>query len=215
MILNTDTTVVTPAPSSKMAELEPLLINLDSLMCQQTLVRLFELHEHLKITTPAKGKNELKRIGMIRAHNEEKLEGEMEAGLTPEEHLQDQIAPLTDLIPPLLVSSEKDQAEIKKSEKELKDLEKQFNELKTKQESELNELKEKLSKAKEKFDKGTSDSAVLQSGKDKVVVEITETDPRVKTEKFELIHDFKISGQIGEAGQQDKLTYAARIHQID
>ena len=87
--------------------------------------------------------------------------------------------------------------------------------MKTKQESELNELKEKLSKAKEKCDKGTSDNAVLQSGKDKVVVEITETAPRVKTEKFELMHDFKISGQIGEAGQQDKLTYATLIHQID
>ena len=37
----------------------------------------------------------------------------------------------------------------------------------------------------------------------------------VKTEKFELKHDFKILGQIGEAGQQDKLTYVALIHQID
>ena len=160
----------------KMAELEPLLINLDSLMCQQTLERLLELHKHLKITTSATGKSKLKLIGMIRAHNEEKLEGEIETGVTPEEYLQDQIALLTDLIPPPLVSLEKDQAEIEKNEKELKDLEKQFNELKSKQESELNELKEKLSKAKEKCDKGTSDSAELQFGKDKVAVEITETD---------------------------------------
>ena len=145
-----------------MAELEPLLINLDSLMCQQTLERLLELHKHLKITTPATGKSKLKLIGMIRAHNEEKLEGEIETGVTPEEYLQDQIALLTDLIPPPLVSLEKDQAEIENSEKELKDLEKQFNELKSKQESELNELKEKLSKAKEKCDKGMSDSAESQ-----------------------------------------------------
>ena len=61
---------------------------------------------------------------MICAHNEEKLEGEMEMGVTPEEYSQDQIALLTDLTPPPLVSSEKDQAEIKKSEKELKDLDK-------------------------------------------------------------------------------------------
>ena len=52
--------------------------------------------------------------------------------------------------------------------------------MKTKQESELNGLKEKLSKAKEKCDKGTSDSAMLQSGKDKVAVEITETVPGSK-----------------------------------
>ena len=182
---------------------------------QQTLERLLELHKHLKITTPATGKIKLKLIGMIGEHNEEKFAGEMETGLTPEEYLQDQIALLTDLIPPPFVSLEKDQAEIEKSEKELKDLEKQFYELKSKQESELNELKEKLSKAKEKCDKGTSGSAELQSGKDKVTVEITETASGIKTEKFELKRDFKISGQIGEAGQQDKLTYVALIHQID
>ena len=82
-----------------MVELEPLLINFDSLMCQQTLERLLELHKHLKITTPAMGKSKLKLIGMIRAHNEEKLEGEIEMGVTPKEYLQDQIALLTDLIP--------------------------------------------------------------------------------------------------------------------
>ena len=98
----------------------------------------------MKITTLATGKSKLKLIGMIRAHNEEKLEGKIEMGVTPEEYLQDQIALLTDLIPPPLVSLEKDQAEIEKSEKELKDLGKQFNELKSKQESELSELKEKL-----------------------------------------------------------------------
>ena len=87
--------------------------------------------------------------------------------------------------------------------------------MKSKQESELNELKEKLSKTKEKCDKGTSDSAELQSGKDKVAAEITETTPGIKTEKFELKRDFKISGKIGEAGQQDKLTYVVLIHQID
>ena len=65
-----------------MAELEPLLINLDSLMCQQTLKRLLELHKHLKITTPTTEKSKLKLIGMIRAHNEEKLEGEIETEVT-------------------------------------------------------------------------------------------------------------------------------------
>ena len=100
-----------------MAELEPLLVNLDSLMCQQTLERLLELCKHLKITTPATGKSKLKLIGMIPALNEEKLEGEIETGVTPEEYLQDQIALLTDLIPQPLVSLEKDQAEIEKSGK--------------------------------------------------------------------------------------------------
>ena len=75
-----------------MAELEPLLINLHSLMCQQTLKRLLELHKHLKITTPATGKSKFKLIDMFRVHNKEKLEGEIETGVTPEEYLQDQIA---------------------------------------------------------------------------------------------------------------------------
>ena len=43
-----------------------------------------------------------------------------------------------------------------------------------------------------------SDSAELQSGKDKDAVEITETTSGIKTEKFELKRDLKISGQIGE-----------------
>ena len=77
-----------------MAELEPLLIDLDSLMCEQTLERLLELHKHLKITTPATGKSKLKLIGMIRAHNEEKLEGEIETGVTQEEYLQDLLSPI-------------------------------------------------------------------------------------------------------------------------
>ena len=55
----------------------------------------------------------------------------------------------------------------------------------------------------------------LQSGKDKVAVEIPDTASGIKTEKFELKRDFKISGQIGEAGQQEKLTYVTLIHQID
>ena len=92
MILNSGSTVVISALLIKMAELEPLLINLDSWMCQLTLERLLELHKHLKITTPVTGKSKLKLIGMIRAHNEEKLEGEIETGVTPEEYLQDQIA---------------------------------------------------------------------------------------------------------------------------
>ena len=61
-------------------------------MCRQTLERLLELHKHLKITTSATGKSKLKLISMIRGHNEEKLEGEIEAGVTPEEYLQDQFA---------------------------------------------------------------------------------------------------------------------------
>ena len=72
---------------------------------------------------PFNRKGKLKLIGMIRAHNEEKLEGETEMGVMPEEYLQDQIALLTDLIPPPLVPLKKDQAEIENSEKELKDLE--------------------------------------------------------------------------------------------
>ena len=88
MILNSDSTVVISALLIKMAELEPLLINLDNLMCQQTLERLLELHKHLKIITPATGKSKLKVVGMIRAHNEEKLEGEIETGVMPEEYLQ-------------------------------------------------------------------------------------------------------------------------------
>ena len=58
-----------PALSFKIVEPEPLLINLDGLMCQQTLERLLELHKHVKIITSATGKSKLKLVGMIRVHN--------------------------------------------------------------------------------------------------------------------------------------------------
>ena len=37
----------------------------------------------------------------------------------------------------------------------------------------------------------------------------------VKTEKLEIKWNFKLSGQIGEAGQLGKLTYVAVIHEIE
>ena len=37
----------------------------------------------------------------------------------------------------------------------------------------------------------------------------------MKTEKLEIKRDFKLSGQIGEAGQPGKLTYVAVIHEIE
>ena len=93
------------------------------------------------------------------------------------------------------------------------------SDLKIKQEQEMNDLKEKLSKLKQqKKDVKPSENEVdgltevkdlgqdnLQHGKEY----------GVKLGSSILKHEFKISGQIGEPGQTEKLTFVSLTHQID
>ena len=160
------------------------------------------------MTTSTEGKSKLKLITAIRAHNEEACEGEMDQGVTPVDYVQDQIAFLTGDPPSL----EGDLAEKAKQEKELKELQKQMDELKLKQEA---ELKLKLSKAKGETvekEKGNSTELKLEM---ETAVKSSKPALGLKTEKFEIKRDFKLSGQIGEAGQLGKLTYVAVIHEIE
>ena len=195
-----------------MADLEQYLIELDSLLCKQTSEKLIELMAHLKMTTSTEGKSKFKLITAIRAHNEEACEGEMDQGVTPVDYVQDQIAFLTGDPPSL----EGDLAEKAKQEKELQELQKRMDELKLKQEAELNELKLKLSKAKgETVDKEKGNSTELKTDKMETGVKSSKPALGLETERLEIKRDFKLSGQIGEAGQPGRLTYVAVIHEIE
>ena len=130
--------------------------------------------------------------------------------MTPDEFVQDQIAFISNKPPPL----EKD-----KAEKERYELQKQLDALKMKQLEELSEIESKLTKAKEKCG-STEPKSTSTSEESKGASRTVEATPEVKAEKVEVTssiykREFKVVGQIGEAGQSDKLTYVALIHQIE
>ena len=195
-----------------MDALEQLLIEVDGLLCQQTTEKLLELIAHLKVKTSTEGKSKFKLINIIRAHNTEALEAEggPDGGVTPDEFVQDQIAFISNKPPPL---------EKEKAEEEMYELQKQLDALKMKQLEELSEIESKLTKAKEKCG-STEPKSTSTSEKSKGASKIVEAAPEINTEKVEgtstiYKREFKVVGQIGEAGQSDKLTYVALIHQIE
>ena len=99
------------------------------------------------------------------------------------------------------------------------ELQKQLDALKIKQLKELSKIESKLTKAKEKYG-STEPKSTSTSEESKDSSKIVEAAPEVKAEKVEVMssiykHEFKVVGQIREAGQSDKLTYVALIHQIE
>ena len=195
-----------------MDALEQLLIELDGLLCQQTTEKLLELIVHLKVISSTEGKSKFKLINIIRAHNTEALEAECgpDRGVTQDEFVQGQIAFVSNKPPPL---------ENAKAEEEMYELQKQLDTLKMKQLEELSEIESKLTKAKEKCG-STEPESMSMSEESKGASKIVEAAPEVKAEKVEVTssiykREFKVIGQIGEAGQSDKLTYVALIHQIE
>ena len=173
--------------------------------------KLLELIAHLKVKTSTEGKSKFKLINIIHALNTEalKAEGRPDGGVTLDEFVQDQIAFISNKPPPL----EKD-----KAEEEMYELQKQVDALKMKQLEELSEIKSKLTKAKEKCG-STEPKSMSMSEESKGTSKIVEAVLEVKAEKVEVMlsiykREFKVVGQIGEAGQSDKLKYVALIHQI-
>ena len=200
-----------------MAEIEEIQVELESTLYSQTTEKLIELSNYFKLEASTDiNKSKLKLLKSIRNYVEDRLkkeptEDEISSGALPrEEFLKDAVAFLVDQPPPL----EKDQ-----TDKEIALLEKMYSDLKIKQEQEMNDLKEKLSKLKQqKKDVKPSENEVdgltevkdlgqdnLQHGKEY----------GVKLGSSILKCEFKISGQIGEPSQTEKLTFVSLTHQID
>ena len=185
-----------------MAEIEEIQIELESTLCSQTTEKLIELSNYFKLEVSTDiNKSKLKLLKSIRNYVEDRskkepTEDEISSGALPREEF------LKDAIPPSL---EKDQ-----TDKEIALLEKLYSDSKIKQEQEMNDLKENLSKLKQqKKDVKPSENEVdgltevkdlgqgnLQHGKEY----------GVKLGSSILKCEFKISGQIGEPGQTEKLT---------
>ena len=96
--------------------------------------------------------------------------------------------------------------ESKKNEPDdaLSELKKQIDELKQKQQAEMNDMLSKLAQTKTAHDTNVN-ADKLESPKG----------TKLSASESFLRREFKISGQIGEPGQTDKLTFVSLTHQID
>ena len=184
-----------------MSDPESLQLKFEALVCQQSSDQLLKLVEFLKIKDPVSKKSKVQVVKIIRNFVEKLISDPGEIDINA--YLEDTIAFLTGQPPPL---------EKTEDEKELIALEKALLELQSKQATELESHLQKLKDAKTKvFGEDLSVPSGSEASKpvDTVVKSDVASIPSI------LRREFKISGQIGEPGQHDKLTYVSLIHQID
>ena len=176
-----------------MAEIEDLQVELESIICVQNLARLIDLAKYFKLEIDPEAKTKLAVIKLLRKHIEETIA--KEPGTSPhEQFLKDPASFLTGKPPPL------EHAE------EIAKLQKQYDELKTKREQELSDVKQKLdalqgpNALKAKSDESTHETEATVKQADEGKVQLS------SAALLSLKREFKISGQIGDPGQTEKLT---------
>ncbi len=189
--------------------MEALQLEVDSLLCEARLEKLVQLVNFLKIKETVEGKRKLNVIKIIRhiVHTENKL---TKPNMNEIVFLRDCIVFMRDTPPPSPSASRLSDSEetSQRDEQAIANLEKQLLDLKTSHQEQLDNVMKALEEKKQSVkrpnivnkDDKIEDSQVSKSG---------------NTHAFSLRHEFKISGQVGEPGQLDKLTYVSLIHQID
>ena len=195
-----------------MAELKTLEFQLESLLYTKDVSKLENFAVSIKVDAEISGKSKMAITKLIRKSIEAKIAKNIEA---PEK-----IAWFQQAIASLKPTSQTD-GEL------VVELQKQLQELKQKQ-VELNDLMAKLTKVKAGTHVETSDVGNVLDNVAKIsdtVVKLSGTvgntsDTVVETGK-DVINtplyrrEFKISGQIGEPGQTDKLAFVSLTHQMD
>ena len=175
---------------------------MESIICVQKLERLIDLAKYFKLEIDPEVKTKLAVIKLLREHIEETIANE--PGTSPHKpFLKDAVSFLTGEPPPL------EHAE------EIVKLQKQYDELKTKSEQELSDVKQKLDtlqgpntlKAKCNESTHQTEATVKQADEGKVQLS--------SAALLSLKREFKISGQIGDPGQTEKLTFVSLTNQID
>eukprot|EP00112_Aurelia_sp_Birch-Aquarium-sp1_P003997 Seg1452.4 transcript_id=Seg1452.4/GoldUCD/mRNA.D3Y31 product="Retrovirus-related Pol polyprotein from transposon 17.6" pseudo=true protein_id=Seg1452.4/GoldUCD/D3Y31 len=184
-----------------MSATEALQLQFEALVCQQSSDQLLKIVDFLKIKDPVSKKSKVRVVKIIRNFIETLISepGETDVDV----YLEDAVAFLTGKPPPLEKTEE---------EKELIALEKALLALQSKQATELASHLQKLKDATTKvFGEDLLVPSTSEASKpaDTVVKSDVASIPSI------LRREFKISGQIGEPGQHDKLTYVSLIHQID
>ena len=182
-----------------MAELETLHLELESLLYAKTEEELKQFAAFLKIST----KSKFSILKTIQKSLDERVNAEGEE-VEKVAWFKDRVAELK--------SNAGNQENNQPSA--LDALKKEIEALKEKQQSEMNNLLSKLADVPTGAETATST---------KDINDLTETPTKpkecMKTEDLSnsslLRREFKISGQIGEPGQADKLTFVSLTHQID
>ena len=185
--------------------MEQLQLEVESLMYTQDEEQLKDVIGDLDIASTAlTGKSRVQVIKLIIKAIDSKLEEEGDSAAKIA-FLKEIRATLVDEPPPL---------EMDETEKEMLALEQQYAELKLKREQEMKEIESKLAELKKKMPQTTTKEAHTSDE-----IQITDSG-KTKEMTFDigssvLRREFKISGQIGEPGQTDKLTFVSLTHQID
>eukprot|EP00794_Sanderia_malayensis_P014654 gene14654-16172_t len=188
-------------------EMEALQLELDSLLCEARLEKLVQLVNFLKIEETVEGKRKLNVIKIIRHTVENKL---TEPNMNEIVFLRDCIVFMRDTPPPSPSASRLSDSEetSQRDEQAIANLEKQLLDLKTSHQEQLDNVMKALEEKKQSVKRPN-----IVNKDDKI--EDSQVSKSDNTHAFSLRHEFKISGQVGEPGQLDKLTYVSLIHQID
>ena len=187
-----------------MSQIEDLQLELDSLICKQSVEKLLELCGYLEVKDPIDGKSRSELVKIIRNAVENTL-STADDNFDVHIFLRDAISKVNGTLPPLEQSEEEliVQMEVVNIEKKLEEL----RQLQLESDSAKKTLLEQLRAAKGKVSE--TDHSDLTSTVAANTVKLVKGEPSM------LLREFKISGQIGEPGQKDKLTYVSLIHQID
>ena len=176
-------------------------------LCQQTVSKLIDLIAHLQFNVNVEGKSRLELLKLIRTAVDDAVvdPGDIDLDIC----LRDALALLTSSAPPLEKTTE---------ETNLTKLEMTLLALKLEQQKELAAVLKELEDEKHRLNGGNPPSSLdkgdIPNPPSGDVPKKPAAAP-LSTVTSILQREFKISGQIGEPGQYDKLTYVSLIHQIE
>ena len=185
-----------------MAETEDLQVELESIICVQKLERLIDLAKYFKLEIDPEVKKKLTVIKLLRKHIKETIVNEPGTS-SHGQFLKDAASFLTGKPLPL------------ENAEEIAKLQKQYDELKTKSEQELSDVKQKLdalqgpNALKAKCNESTYETETTVKQADEGKVQLS------SAALLSLKREFKISGQIGDLRQTEKLTFVSLTNQID
>jgi hypothetical protein len=171
-------------------DLEELQFELESLLYTKNQGELNEFAASIKIDVELAGKSKIAATKLIQKSIEQRLNAEGELAQKVE-WVQNAIK----FLKPESQGNVPDDA--------LSELKKQIEELKLKQQTEMDKMLSKL--ATKTVHETKDDADKLESPKE----------TKFSASESFLRREFKISGQIGEPGQTDKLTFVSLTHQID
>ncbi len=171
-------------------DLEELQFELESLLYTKNQGELNEFAASIKVDVELAGKSKIAATKLIQKSIEQRLNAEGELAQKVE-WVQNAIKCL------------KPESQGNVPNDELSELKKQIEELKLKQQTEMDKMLSKL--ATKTVHETKDDADKLESPKE----------TKCSASESFLRREFKISGQIGEPGQTDKLTFVSLTHQID